>query len=295
MFDAGLARFGIGFHVQGAQIDERGRSLGHQGHGFQRRVTHDGHHDVQLELAASGTAEGDRLVVADDSRRHLHQALAHDRVDLAGHDRAAGLAIRQHDFVKAAAGSRTEPADVVGDVEQRRRDDAQLSVAFDQAIALRVPLEVVHRFEESESRFIGQCGAGAAAEFGVRVDARSHGGAADRQFQHGLQRPLSAADAQFQLPRESTELLTQPQRRGIGQMSAADLDDLVPALRLRLQDVCKTAQGGDQLTMNAQGHRHMNRRWKRVVRALPHVDVVIGMHRLLHVKAISARLLDGAV
>ena len=62
----------------------------------------------------------------------------------------------------------------------------------------------------------------------MRVDTRADCCAADGKFQNSIERFLSALDRQRNLSGEATELLTQPQRRGISQMRPADLDDLVP-------------------------------------------------------------------
>ena len=72
-------------------------------------------HHVQLEVAAL-TSDGDGRVVADDLRDHLNDRLRNDRIDLARHDGAARLHLRQHDFADARAGARAEPPDVVGDL-----------------------------------------------------------------------------------------------------------------------------------------------------------------------------------
>ena len=99
---------------------------GQEPHALQGRVGHHRHHDVELELAAGGPAEGDGLVVAQHPRGGLHQAFAHHRVDLAGHDGTARLEIGKLEFVNAALRPGAEPADVVGHVEERGGDGAQL-------------------------------------------------------------------------------------------------------------------------------------------------------------------------
>ena len=116
---------------------------------------HDRHHDVELELPAGGPAQGDRLVVAHHAGGDLHQAFAHHRIDLAGHDRTARLAVGELDLVEAAARAGAQPADVVGHVEQRRGDRPQLAVALDQAVALGVGLEMVDGLDEGDAGFAG--------------------------------------------------------------------------------------------------------------------------------------------
>ncbi len=91
--DAGLADFGVGFHLFGAELDKRDSRVGEQLHAFERRLTHHRHHDVELEVAARRPGDVDRRVVADDAGGDLHHALAHDRIHLPRHDTAARLAI----------------------------------------------------------------------------------------------------------------------------------------------------------------------------------------------------------
>ena len=189
---------------------------------------HHRHHDVQLELPAGRAAEGDRLVVAHHAGGHLHQALAHHRIDLAGHDRAAGLEVGQPDLVEAAARAGAQPADVVGHVEQRDGDGPQLAVALDQAVALGVGLEVVGRLDERDAGLPGEQFGDAAAELGMGVDAGADGRAADGQL----------ADAPIARRARSTDSsncrasppISWPERkrRGVGQVRAADLEDVLP-------------------------------------------------------------------
>ena len=68
--------------------------------------------------------------------------------------------------------------------------------------------------------------------------------AAERDFAEGLLRPLDPLNAQFNLPRIAAELLTQAHRRGILQMGAADLDDLVELFGFAGQRLCKQVSAG---------------------------------------------------
>src|SRR5215210_5542749 len=60
--------------------------------------------DVELEVTLH-PADRDRLVVPDHLRRHLRDDLGNDRVDLARHDRASFLELRQEDLAQACAGA----------------------------------------------------------------------------------------------------------------------------------------------------------------------------------------------
>jgi hypothetical protein len=73
----------------------------------------------------------------------------------------------------------------------------------------------------------------------MRVDPRADRGSTGGKFQHGPQRFVRAIERHFNLPGETTDLLPQTQRRGVGQMRAADLDDFVPLRRFLLQNIAK--------------------------------------------------------
>ena len=64
--------------------------------------------------------------------------------------------------------------------------------------------------------------------------------------------------------------------------------------RRRLLGQCPPAlpQRRQQLVLDRQGNREMNRRGKHVVGALPHVDVIVGMDRLDGGEAIAPRQLN---
>ena len=70
------------------------------------------------------------------------------------------------------------------------------------------------------------------AEAWMRVDAGADRGASRRQLQDGGQGALRPFQGQLGLPGVAAEFLSQPDRRGISQVGTADLDNVVPLLRL---------------------------------------------------------------
>ena len=100
---------------------------------------------------------------------------------------------------------------------------------------------------------------------------------------------------QLELPGVAAEFLPQANRRGVGEMRSADLDDVVPLLRLVAQRRCKPFQGGQQFLGNGLARGHVDGGGEHVVGRLPHVDVIVGMDRLLLVEAIAAGQLDGPI
>jgi hypothetical protein len=82
---------------------------------------------VELEVAAGG-ADADGDVVAEDLAADHRHGLALGRVDLAGHDRAAGLVLGDAELAEAAARAGGQPAHVVGDLHQRAGEGLERAV-----------------------------------------------------------------------------------------------------------------------------------------------------------------------
>ncbi len=99
-------------------------------------------------------------------------------------------------------------------------------MTLDQAVALGIGLEMVGRFGKGDARFAGQKFGHPAAKLGMRIDARADGRAANRKFEQRLQCHGCPAHRALQLPGQPANLLPSAQRRGVGQMRPADLEDI---------------------------------------------------------------------
>ena len=137
-------------------------------------------------------------VVADHARGQLHHRFAHHGIDFARHDRTARLPAGQFDFVEPATRAAAEPANVVGDIEQRLGDALQLAMRLNQSIALGVGLEVIDRFDKRNACLFCQNLCDPRSKFWMRVDAATDRRAADRQFQHRVAGRLGARRSKLQ-------------------------------------------------------------------------------------------------
>ena len=102
---------------------------------------------------------------------------------------------------------------------------------------------------------------------------------AQRQF---FDRPQGAQDARLatlDLAGVTGKLLPQPDRRRVHEVRAANLDDLPKLPRLVAQGLLQLLEGGDQVILQRFRRRNVDRRRNHVVAGLPHVDVVVRMHR----------------
>ena len=77
------------------------------------------------------------------------------------------------------------------------------------------------------------------------------------------------------------EFLAERQRHRVHQVGAADFDDVGELLGLGVQRVAQLLHRGHQQVDDLLGRRDMHRGRKRVVGGLRHIDVVVGMDRLL--------------
>ena len=75
------------------------------------------------------------------------------------------------------------------------------------------------------------------------VDAGADRRAARWQFEDRRQCSFRSLYRQFQLPDVTTEFLPEPDRRGVGQVGATDLDDAVPLLGLLIERIAELLQG----------------------------------------------------
>src|ERR1700723_1462612 len=85
------------FHREFAELVTR---VAQDAGGMEEVVDDDGTHCIELEIALAA-GEGDRVVLTDDLDADHHHRLALGRVDLARHDRGAGLILRQDQLAKA--------------------------------------------------------------------------------------------------------------------------------------------------------------------------------------------------
>ena len=109
---------------------------------LQQVAGHHRQHDVEVELAPLPT-DGDGRAVAGHLSADLDHRLADDRIDLAGHDRAARLDRGQDQLAQAGLRPGAHQTDVVGDLHQRSGQRRQRAGGEDVGIARALSLEVV--------------------------------------------------------------------------------------------------------------------------------------------------------
>ena len=149
--------------------------------------------DVHLEIAA-GAAEADRDVVGHHLHRDHGQRLGLRRVDLARHDRRAGLVLRDQQLGEAGARAARHQPDVVGDLVERHGQRAQRAGELHQRVVRALHRELVGRADERQPGQPGDLGRGGLGEAGRGIDAGADRGAAEREPVDALQRVLEALE-----------------------------------------------------------------------------------------------------
>ncbi len=184
------------------------------------------------------------------------------RVDLARHDRGARLVLRQDQFAKTRARTRSQQANVVGDLEQAGCHRIDRTMHHDIGIVRSQRLEFVGGAGE---RQLGDFGGMFCEQFGearLGIEPGPDRGAALRQRIQILHRRAQPRDAALDLRGVTGEFLTERQRRRILRMGSTDLDDLGEGFFLLAQLAMQLLQGRNQVGKDAcrGGDMHRGRK-----------------------------------
>ena len=109
--------FAVEFDAADAVIDEAVAGIVDEADAVEEVVDHHGLEDVQLKIALRAGETDSRVVAHNLNGDHRHR-FGLGRIDLSGHDRRAGLVLRQRDLAEATTRARGEPANVVCDLHQ---------------------------------------------------------------------------------------------------------------------------------------------------------------------------------
>mmetsp|Transcript_29221 Transcript_29221/g.74970 ORF Transcript_29221/g.74970 Transcript_29221/m.74970 type:complete len:415 (-) Transcript_29221:64-1308(-) len=243
-----------------------------------------------MALAAT---HGDGRMVANHLAADHGERLALRGVDLAGHDAAARLVLRQAQLAQAAARATAQEPDVIGDLHERHRHGVDLAARLHQRVVGRKRLELVGRRHKGHPRGAGHLGRHGLREAGEGVEARADCCAALRQAEQARERALHAADAVRHLLRVAAKFLAQGQGRRVLGVRAPDLDDGVKLFGLGVQRGLQLLELGDEALVDLGGGGDVHDRREGVVGALALVDVVVGVYHLG--PQLAAQDLDRAV
>src|SRR3954454_12059310 len=112
----------------------------------------------------------------------------------------------------------------------------------------------------------------------MRGEHGADGGAAEWDLAEARQRVRDARNTLTNLRGVACELLTESDRDCIHPVRAPGFHDVVELLRLALEALRKPVERRDEIVHDLVQGREVYCRWKDVVGALAHVDVVIRVH-----------------
>ena len=201
------------------------------------------------------------------------------------------------DLAEAGARPRGEPAHVVGDLDERRRERLQRAVREDDRVVRGERLELVRRGDERQAR--------AAPTSSAATRAPNSGGAfspVPTAVPPSASSPRCGSalahvrQAVIELRDPARDLLAERERRRVLQVRAADLDD-----RPRTRRPCRASvvaqarrRAGSSRADERLDRGDAHRRREDVVRRLAAVDVVVRMHEAAFADR-AAEQLRGAV
>ncbi len=267
----------VGLDAARQMMIEAVHRIGQQPQALQHVVRDQRLEHIELEVAGS-PADIDRHIVAEHLRAHHGERLALRGVDLARHDGTARLVLGNANLAQPAARTGSQPAHVIGDFHQCRRERFERAVQEHQRLVPGERGELVLGAGERQPGLPRQLGGHAHAERRMGVEPGAHRGATHGQCIDRPQRGVDGAPCQIELGDVARKFLPEGERRGVLQMGAADFDDVGERFRLGLQGGAQGDECGQQILHGLRSGGHMHGRGENVIRRLPHIDLIVGMH-----------------
>jgi hypothetical protein len=245
--------------------------------------------DIHFEIAA-GAAEADGDVI----RHHLdgdhRQGFGLGWIDLARHNRRAGLVLGNQQFGESGAWAAGHQPDVVADLIERDRKRAECARKLYQCVMRALHSEFVRSANKRQARKFCNLGGGGLREARRRIDPGTDCGAAEGQAIYSLERVLDSFEIIGQHASVARPFLAQGNWGRVLHMRSSDLDDVVPFLRFGGDRGVQGLHRWNEALRHVHRGSNVHRGRKTVVRRLRHVDVIIGVNRLLAAERRSREL-----
>ncbi|KAI3478944.1 hypothetical protein L1887_59065 [Cichorium endivia] len=228
-----------------------------------------------------------------------HERLVEDLVDriavrLDAHNAVVGERSCTAQLAETTARTRAEVANVVGDLHERDGNSVERTARLDNRIVRRKRLKLVLGGLKGEAGDVGDLGGDLLVKANVGVEAGADGGAALGELREARQDGLDAEDGVVDLLDVAGELLAEGERRGVLEVGASDLDDVVELGALLVEGGAEVLEGGDEVVGDLGDRGDVHGGGEGVVGGLAHVDVVVGVDGVLAAE-LAAEDLDGAV
>jgi hypothetical protein len=209
------------------------------------------------------------------------QGLALGRVDLSRHDGGTGLVLGEDEFAQTAARAGSEVTDILGDLEQRAGKGVQRARCLNNGVVGSENLELVGGSLELGAGQLADFDGNGLVETLEGVQTSTNGSATLCKVAQVRQRSIDALNVAVKLGNVARELLAKSKRGGVLEMGTSDLDDVLEVLNLLLESVTEAFQGREESVLEFHNSGDVHGSGERIVGGSGHVDVVIGVDRLL--------------
>ena len=207
---------------------------GQQFYRLQKVVSCNRHHDVDLEVTRlPGNRDGG--IVSNNMCRDLAHRLWNHWIDLARHDGASWLDLRQQNLANACPRPRAQPSDIVADLHQADGNGLQCPAGSYDVVQRTLSLEVVGCLANGDSKHSGQPIADTSRKLGVYVHACPYRSASEGDFGKLLFGAFNPCYPTFDLTGVADKLLSKPDRRGVLEVGPSCLQDWHELLALLLE------------------------------------------------------------
>ena len=181
---------------------------------LEQAVYDDRLHDVQFQLAGLG-GDRNRQIVSDYPESHLIDDFGDHRIDLAGHNRRAGLHRRQVDLAQTGPGAGRQQPQVVAYLRHFRRQPLQGRRIHDERARIVRGLDQVRRRDDGQAGNLAQITDAQRRVVGIGIDPGPDSRRAHVHLQKQAVVLLDAVDLLRQIRGIGLELLPERHRHGI--------------------------------------------------------------------------------
>lgn len=268
----------IGLDALDAIESEGIGGIGNETNTGEKVLDHDGLEDIKLKMTiGAGNGNGD-VVTHDLGTDHGH-GLALGGVDLAGHDGATRLILRELQLTQTAPGAGAKETDVIGDLHEGGGDGVEGTRGLDNGVMGGKGLKLIDGGLEGKAGDGGDLGGKGGIKALVGVEAGTDSSPTLGQGIKARKGGLNAIDGVGHLLNVPGELLAKGEGSGVLKMGTTDLDEVIKALGALIKLITKVGEGGDETVGDLGDGGDVHDGGEGVIAALAHITMVIRMNR----------------
>ena len=250
-------------------------------------MDHHRHIYIQLQIALRST-DADTCIIGHDLHGYHGDGFALGRIYLTGHDGRTGFIFGNIDFPQTTARAACQPADIVRNFHQICRQPLQSTMHKYDLILCCQGVEFIFRCNKRNACQFGNFFCRRFRKACRSIQPCTDGCAAQRQFCHFCQTHFDHFFTFFQHISPAGNFLRESDGCGILQMGSASFDDPLIFLFQSFQFCDHSFHSRDQFLFCFQHSGNMHGCGEGIVRALAHIDMVIGMQQFFPCNFIAA-------